>query len=66
MKEIYKFRFNSDFDIVICNMPMRKKPCLAIKERNTITKYASFNDEESAEEFISKFTEFIGAKNETI
>lgn len=31
--------------------PIRKKPCLYVREGNTIYKIASFNDDEAMEEF---------------
>jgi len=43
-------------------MPYRKKPCLVVKKGNTGTKYASFNNMESAQEFMNIFAEFVGAE----
>lgn len=43
-------------------IPMRKKPCLVVREGNTITKVASFNSEETAEWFMKKFGEFLGVE----
>ena len=34
------------------HMPYRKKPCLYIREKNALTKVASFNNPESAELFM--------------
>ena len=39
---------------------VRKKPVLAVERGNTITKYASFNNEHSAVEFAKILAEFIG------
>ena len=40
-------------------MPGRTKPCLVIKEGNTETKYASFNNEEAAKLFFDKLAEML-------
>ena len=42
-------------------MPYRTKPCLIVREGNTITKYATFNDLESAKRFLDVLADFIGA-----
>ena len=41
------------------NMPYRKKPCLTIKDGNTYTKVASFNNEESAVTFMDYVAEMF-------
>ena len=48
--------------IGVYDMPYRKKPCLAIREGNVLTKYASFNNELAAVEFMEKLSDFIGVK----
>ena len=49
------------YEIGVGYMPPRKKPCLIVKCGNTETKYASFNDEYSAREFMNIFASFVGA-----
>lgn len=44
-------------------MPYRKKPCLAIREGSVLTKYASFNNDFAAFEFMQKLSDFVGVKN---
>lgn len=46
--------------IGVSTMPYRKKLCLVVEEGNTITKYATFNNEETAYEFMDLFCDFIG------
>lgn len=48
----------------VMGMPYRKKPCLAIKEGNTYTKVASFNNEESAEIFMDFVADFFNVKRQ--
>ena len=43
-------------------MPGLKKPCLYIIKGNCFIKYASFNNEECAREFMDILAEFIGIK----
>lgn len=45
--------------IGIDTTPNRKKLCLVIQEGNCITKYASFNNHESAKEFMEKLTKLV-------
>lgn len=40
--------------------PLRKKPVLAVTKGNCATKYASFNSEKAAEEFMNILCAFIG------
>lgn len=49
-----------DIAIGVEYMPYRQKPCLVIKEGNAITKYASFNNEESAREFMDLMAYIVG------
>ena len=48
--------------IGVSTMPHKKKPCLVVEEGNTITKYATFNNEEAAYEFMDLFADFIGVE----
>lgn len=48
-----------DMTISIDTTPNRKKLCLVIQEGNCITKYASFNNHESAKEFMEKLTKLV-------
>ena len=48
--------------IGISTMPYRKKLCLVVEEGNTRTKYATFNNEESAYEFMDLFCDFMGVE----
>ena len=54
-----KFLSGRELTIGIARMPYRKKLCLVVEEGNTITKYATFNDNKSAYEFLNKFADFI-------
>ena len=51
---------NNHITIGIDAMPYRKKFCLVIQEGNSEIKYASFNNDEAAYEFMKKFAEFLG------
>lgn len=46
--------------IGVSTMPYRKKPSLVVEEGNTLTKYATFNNEEAAYAFMDLFADFIG------
>lgn len=48
--------------IGISTMPYRKKLCLVVGEGNCLTKYATFNNDYSAHEFMDIFADFIGAE----
>lgn len=48
--------------IGISTMPYRKKLCLVVEEGNCCTKYATFNNDEAATEFMGIFADFIGAE----
>ena len=48
--------------IGVDRMPYRKKLCLVIEEGNTETKYATFNNEEAAKEFMMKFAYMVDLK----
>ena len=41
--------------IGVSSMPYRKKACLVVEEGNTLTKYATFNNDESAYEFMDLY-----------
>ena len=44
-----------DITIGIDRMPYRKKLCLVVEHGNTETKYATFNNDEAAQEFMRIF-----------
>lgn len=48
--------------IGVSTMPYRKKLCLVVDEGNTRTKYATFNNEEAAHEFMDLFCDFMGVE----
>lgn len=54
---------STDVSIGVYDMPYRKKPCLAIREGNVLTKYASFNNDLAATEFMEKLRNFIGVED---
>ena len=54
---------STDVSIGVYDMPYRKKPCLAIREGNVLTKYASFNNDLAATEFMEKLRNFIGIED---
>lgn len=45
--------------IGIATMEHRKKLCLVVEEGNTLTKYATFNNEEAAYAFMDLFCDFM-------
>lgn len=48
--------------IGVSTMPYRKKLCLVVEEGNTLTKYATFNNEEAAYAFMDLFADFMGVE----
>ena len=48
--------------IGVDTMPYRKKLCLVVEEGNTLTKYATFNNEEAAYAFMDLFCDFMGVE----
>lgn len=48
-----------DMTIGVDVMPYRKKLCLVIQEGNCETKYATFNNDESAKEFMEKLAHMV-------
>lgn len=48
--------------IGISTMPYRKKLCLVVEEGNALTKYATFNDEHAAYDFMDIFCDFMGVE----
>ena len=42
----------------------RKRPCLCVREGGSIVVYGTFNNDSSAEEFMEKLGEFLGAVKE--
>ena len=61
MNWMYGFKKNG-VSIVACNMPYRKKACLCIQRKNSICKYATFNNDTSAKVFMDILADFIGAE----
>ena len=53
---------NNEISIGIAHLPQRTKPCLVVQRGNVMTKYASFNNDYSAQEFMNIFAGFIGAE----
>ena len=51
---------NSNKEIVIGFISGRKKPCLGIREGNTMTKVASFNGDDERDLFVDTLLEFLG------
>lgn len=45
--------------------PVRKRPCLCVLEGNTITKYATFNNDQSAEEFMNILAKIVKASTDS-
>lgn len=60
MVGITKRNGNRKLTIGVATMPYRKKLCLVVEEGNTLTKYATFNNDESAYEFMNLFADFMG------
>lgn len=48
--------------IGVSDMPYRKKLCLVVEEGNMLTKYATFNNEEAAYQFMDLFADFMGVE----
>lgn len=48
--------------IGVSTMPYRKKLCLVVEEGNTLTKYATFNNDEAAYAFMDLFADFMGVE----
>ena len=48
--------------IGVSTMPYRKKLCLVVEEGNTLTKYATFNNDEAADAFLDVFADFMGVE----
>jgi hypothetical protein len=48
--------------IGVSTMPHRKMLCLVVEEGNTLTKYATFNNEEAAYAFMDLFCDFMGVE----
>lgn len=63
MKEI-AIQFKNGTCIGIFNFPYRKKPCLGVMKGNELVKYATFNNEEAAYQFIYILSECLGLGKE--
>ena len=48
--------------IGVSTMPYRKKLCLVVEEGNTLTKYATFNNEKAAYAFMDLLCDFMGVE----
>ena len=59
---ITKLNGDRKLTIGVSTMPYRKKLCLVVEEGNTLTKYATFNNEEAAYAFMDLFVDFIGSE----
>lgn len=59
MKEI-AIQFKNGTRIGMFAFPYRKKPCLGVMKGNELVKYATFNDDESAELFMNILVECLG------
>lgn len=55
------YKLNNDKVIGVDFLPGRVKPCLVVVDGNCETKYASFNNEYSAMEFMDIFADAVGA-----
>ena len=53
-------------EIGYLDLPIRKKPCLCVKDKNTLKVYGTFTNKESAEEFIDKLADLVGAEKEGV
>ena len=51
---------NTDTAIGVYQFADRKKPCLCVRKKGSITVYGSFNNDEAAEEFMKEVAEFFG------
>ena len=43
-------------------LPIRKKPCLCVEQGNKIIVYGTFINKESAEDFMERLADFVGAE----
>lgn len=60
MVGITKMNGDRKLTIGVSTMPYRKNLCLVVEEGNTLTKYATFNNEEAAYAFMDLFADFMG------
>ena len=58
--------FKGDQRIDICELPGYKKPTLLIGSNTVLHKVASFNDKESADEFVSMLQEWFGLREDDL
>lgn len=59
MVGISKRTGNRKLTIGVSKVPYRKKLCLVVEEGNTLTKYATFDNEEAAYKFMDLFCDFM-------
>lgn len=50
----------SGIRIGVYDMPYRTKPCLCVQDGNRLTKYATFNNDLAANDFMEILAEFMG------
>lgn len=58
-RKMYTKIKKGDTSIEAVTISVYKKPCLCITKGNVLTKYASFNSEEAAWEFMQLLAEFV-------
>lgn len=51
---------NTDTAIGIYKFADRKRPCLCVRKKGSITVYGTFNNDEAAEHFMDEIAEFFG------
>ena len=62
MVGIKKRNGDRELTIGVSTMPYRKKLCLVVEEGNTLTKYATFNNEKAAYAFMDLFADYMGVE----
>ena len=53
---------NGETKIGAYRLPIRKKICLCVEQENKIIVYGTFINKESAENFMEKLADFVGAE----
>lgn len=54
--------YGQGIDIGAFMFPDRKKPCLCVRKGSSIVIYGTFNNIESADNFMKELGDFLGAK----
>lgn len=62
--QMAKFITDGTTEIGYLTPTIRKKPCLCVKDKNTLKIYGTFTNKECADEFIDKLADFVGAEKE--